>query len=279
MPTISIEAPQPSLAFAWTQPSPAVGRVLTCGPLADVAPHFFTTASVALRADREEWEAVAAAAGVAPDALRLIRQVHGAAVAVLRRERAPVEPTPEADIIISDDPYVAIVVRVADCTPILLADRRLGVVGAVHAGWRGTSRRAAATAVAAMEREFGSAPADLVAAIGPCLGVCCGEVGEDVIAAFREAGGGEQETARWFSIGPGGRHHVNLVRANRDQLERAGLDPANIHAADLCTRSYPDVFHSYRAAGLGAGRMAAVIRCSEAATGGKVSANSTAGSW
>ena len=168
---------------------------------------------------------------------------------------------PTADIIISDDPSAVIGVRVADCTPILLADRRLGVVGAVYAGWRGTSQAAAGTAVAAMGRELRSSPADLVAAIGPCLGVCCGEVGEDVIAAFRDAGHGEAAIERWFSMGPGGRPHVNLVRANRDQLERAGLDPLNIHAADLCTRSYPDVFHSYRAAGKAAGRMAAVIRC------------------
>jgi copper oxidase (laccase) domain-containing protein len=130
-----------------------------------------------------------------------------------------------------------------------------------------------------MAREFGSAPADLVAAIGPCLGVCCGEVGEDVVAAFRETGSDDREIARWFSMGPGGRHHVNLVRANRDQLEGAGLEPSNIYAADLCTRSYPDVFHSYRAGGPGAGRMAAVIRCAEGATGSKVPANPAAGSW
>jgi YfiH family protein len=243
-----------------------------------VAPHIFTAGHVALRGDPGEWQAVAAALGIAPQALRPIKQVHGTSVAVLRRGGA-LDQTAEADIIISDDPDVAIVVRVADCTPILLADRRRGVVGAVHAGWRGTSRRAVVTAVAAMERELGSAPADLLAAIGPCLGVCCGEVGEDVVAAFREAGSNEQEIARWFSMGPGGRHHVNLVRANRDQLERAGLEPSNIYAADLCTRSYPDVFHSYRAAGPGAGRMAAVVRCSAAATGSTVSGNPAAGSW
>jgi YfiH family protein len=213
-----------------------------------------------LRDDPAEWQAVAAAVGAAPEALRLIRQVHGTSVAIIRPGRAPEQTAHEADIVISDDPDAAIVVRVADCTPVLIADRRRGGVGAVHAGWRGTSRRAVATAVAAMERELGSAPRDLVAAIGPCLGVCCGEVGEDVVAAFRDAGSNDGEIARWFSMGPGGRHHVNLVRANRDQLEGAGLEPSNIHAAELCTRSYPDVFHSYRAAGPGAGRMAAVIR-------------------
>jgi copper oxidase (laccase) domain-containing protein len=114
--------------------------------------------------------------------------------------------------------------------------------------------------VEAMRRAFGSTPGDLVAAIGPCLSVCCGEVGEEVVEAFRAEQHPEAEIERWFSIGPGGRHHLHLARANRDQLERSGLDPANIYVADVCTRSYPDVLHSYRAAGAGAGRLAGLIR-------------------
>jgi copper oxidase (laccase) domain-containing protein len=109
-------------------------------------------------------------------------------------------------------------------------------------------KRAAVAGVEAMRRVFGSAPADLVAAIGPCLGVCCGEVGEEVVEAFRLEQHPEADIERWFSVGPGGRYHLHLARANRDQLENAGLDPANIHVADVCTRSYPD------------GRLAALIR-------------------
>ena len=73
-----------------------------------------------------------------------------------------------------------------------------------------------------MTREFGSEPRDLVAAIGPCLGVCCGEVGEEVVEAFRQAGHPDDAIDRWFSIGPGGRLHLHLARANRDQLVAAG---------------------------------------------------------
>ena len=111
-----------------------------------------------------------------------------------------------------------------------------------------------------MTREFGSDPRDLVAAIGPCLGVCCGEVGEEVVEAFRQARHPGDAIERWFSIGPAARFHLHLARANRDQLVAAGLRPDNIHVAGLCTRSYPEVFHSYRAAGANAGRMAAAIR-------------------
>ena len=164
-------------------------------------------------------------------------------------------------MVVSDDPGLVIAVRIADCAPVLLADPVRGAVAAVHAGWRGTVRRVAASGVEALAREFGSRPADLVAAIGPCLGVCCGEVGDEVREAFGEAGVDAGSVERWFSRGPGGRAHLHLARANRDQLVAAGVAAANVSVAGLCTRSYPELFHSYRAAGPDAGRMAALIRC------------------
>ena len=121
--------------------------------------------------------------------------------------------------------------RIADCAPILLVDRTQPVVGAVHAGWRGTVQRAVQAGVDALVREFGSRPADLAAAVGPCLDVCCGEVGDEVVVGFRDAGHDESAIDRWFSIGPGGRFHLHLARANRDQLEAAGLAPEHIHVA------------------------------------------------
>jgi YfiH family protein len=252
--------PQPTVAFAWTQAFEGVGPALECQALAGSVRHLFTSHHLALRGDPVEWQAVAAAFGALPSAIRLVKQVHRAGVAVVRRNDSEWIP-PEADIIVTDNPEVVIAVRIADCAPILLADPSRHAVGAVHAGWRGTVHSAARAGVAAMRREFGSDPADLVAAIGPCLDVCCGEVGEEVVDAFRQAGHGDEEVDRWFSIGPGGRFHLHLARANSDQLQGAGLQSGNIHVAGLCTRSYPDVFHSYRAAGANAGRMAALIQC------------------
>jgi YfiH family protein len=229
--------------------------------LAAVAPHLFTTGHLSLRSDQAEWLALAEAFAVPASSIRVVKQVHRAGVAVARRGDPFPWTMPEADVVVSDDPHVVIAVRVADCAPVLLADPVLGVVAAVHAGWRGTVRRAVVAGVEALAGEFGSRPDGLVAAIGPCLGVCCGEVGDEVREAFGEAGFEAAAVERWFSRGPGSRDHLHLARANRDQLIAAGVPAANVAVADLCTRSYPELFHSYRAAGPEAGRMAAFIKC------------------
>jgi polyphenol oxidase len=250
--------PQPSDGFVWTQE--VWGAALQCQPLSEVASHLFTTRSLRLVDDGAEWAAVAARMGVALARVRLMRQVHGVTVVVADSTLNGDWDRPEADILISDDPHAAIGVRVADCAPVLLADRRRGVVGAAHAGWRGTARRAASVAVDALRRIFGSEPADLVAAIGPCLGPCCGEVGEDVVAVFRSAGHPPEDLARWFAPGPAARPLLDLWAANRDQLVGAGVPASQVFTAALCTRTHSALMHSYRAHGPGTGRMAGLIR-------------------
>jgi YfiH family protein len=254
--------PQPNRAFAWTQAP--WGPVLQCSLLGEVAVHLFTIGNLDLRNERREWSDLAHAMGVDERRLRLIRQVHGAAVAVVRRGSAHAWNPPEADVIVSDDPAAAIAVRVADCAPILLADRRVPVVGAVHAGWRGTLRRAAQAGVAALQKEFGSDPKHLVAAIGPCLGPCCGEVGEEVLTAFRDAGHSPDDLNRWFRPGSSGRSFLDLWTANRDQLLNAGVPGDQVFTAELCTQSHTPLLHSYRVAKEKAGRMVGVIRPREA---------------
>jgi YfiH family protein len=210
--------------------------------------------------DEREWTAVAERMGVAAGKLRLIRQVHGVGVAIARAGTGLPRERPEADAIITDDASVAIAVRVADCAPVLLAHRGRRVVGAVHAGWRGTLKSAAAVAVRAMTDTFGLYPGDLIAAIGPCLGPCCGEVGPEVVQAFRQAGHAEADLDRWFTSGRSGRPHLDLWAANRDQLHSAGVPSSQINVAELCTRTHASLLHSYRAQGPKVGRMVAVIR-------------------
>lgn len=211
-----------------------------------------------MRDDHQEWNAVAALAGVPPASLRLLNQVHGNHVVIA--DPAAQAPRPTADGAITADPSLALVVRVADCAPLLMADTRRGVVAAVHAGWRSTMQSIGPGGVAAMGRTYGTRAEDLVVALGPSLGTCCGEMGEEVVDAFRAAGHEAATLERWFIREPGRRPHFDLWTANREQLERAGVPPHAIHVAGLCTRTYPDAFHSYRARGANAGRMAAVIR-------------------
>ena len=162
-------------------------------------------------------------------------------------------------MIVSDDPSSAIGVRVADCAPILLADRRVGVVGAAHAGWRGTVQGAAAAAVARCPRvRLGPA--------GPGRGdravprPCCGEVGPEVVDAFRVAGHGADWIDRWFQTPAPPAVRISIWRANADQLDPCGCSGRHVHVAGLCTKTHADVLHSYRAEGEKSGRMLGVIR-------------------
>jgi hypothetical protein len=248
--------PQPNGGFAWAQEP--WGRVLRCTSLP--ARHLFTSRDLMLRDDQREWEAAAGSLGVTIDRLLLVRQVHGTTVAVRRNISTESWNRPEADIIVSDDPEVAVGVRVADCAPLLLFDPETLVVGAVHAGWRGTAAGAAGAGVRALQISFGSDPEHIVAAIGPCLGGCCGEMGPEVVDLFRAGGHDEAQIARWFTTGASGKPYLDLERANCDQLQSAGLRPQNIHVSGLCTKTRRDVLHSYRGDGAHAGRLLAAIR-------------------
>lgn len=240
------------------------GRVLVCQPLAAVAQHFFTDGSLELRDREDEWAAVAAHAGVPRDRLLLLRQVHGRAIVDASADDAGTWDRPEADGAISNDPSSALVIRVADCAPILIGDRRLGVVAAVHAGWRSTMQRIVAAAIESLQTRYGSRPHDLVAAIGPSLGECCGEMGDEVVDAFRAAGHAPLDIERWFVRAPRRKPHFDLWQANRDQLIAAGVPDGQIVTAGLCTKTHAGSFHSYRAAGPQTGRMAGVVRASAA---------------
>lgn len=259
--------PTPPLppAFRWT--TEPWGPALVCDPLAEVAPHLFTTRALTLRvgpsagsAHEEGWDALAASMGVAEDRLLRLRQVHGREVVTVRCGAVPppVDEAPEADALISDDPGCALAVRGADCVPLLLADRRTGAVGAVHAGWRGTATGAAVAAVHAMRRTFGTRPADLVAAVGPSIGPCCYQVGDELEEALLVAGHAPGRVEAWFARDAVLR--LDLWAATRDQLVDAGLEPGHIYVCGICTACHPDQCFSFRRERKGTGRLAGVIR-------------------
>lgn len=198
-----------------------------------------------------------------------VRQVHGNVVRVLTRgalTAGAAQEQPAADAIVTNTPGLVLAVMMADCVPVLLADRVTGAVAAIHAGWRGTCARVGPAAVAAMCEHFGTEPSDVVAAIGPSIGPDDYEVGDALIEAFQAAGHSAADVDRWFSRRPV-RVHLDLWTANRDQLMEAGVPGAQIFTCGLSTRAHVDVFDSFRAAGERAGRMAAVIAAPHAETG------------
>jgi YfiH family protein len=176
-------------------------------------------------------------------------QVHGADVRVVQtaEEAKPAEnqlgETIFCDVIVSNAEGVLAAVKTADCVPILLGDPVSGAFAAVHAGWRGTLAGAVVVGVERLAKEYDAKPENLRIAIGASAGPCCYEVGSEVIEAFtKQFADGE----KLFTETRPGHAMVDLLKANRDQLQLAGVLPERIHTAPICTMCRTDLFFSYR---------------------------------
>jgi polyphenol oxidase len=220
------------------------------------APYASLNVSVAVGDERprvlENRARIAAALGFAPERVYGARQVHGAAWRVVDESVPPaaIEREP-CDILLSGAPGVLLLLKFADCTPLVLWDARRRWVAVAHAGWRGTAAGVAATAVRALRQAAGSDPMDLWGGIGPSIGGCCYEVGPDVRAAVEAA---LPEGGSLARPGCGDRVYLDLSAANRQQLVAAGVPDAQIVSAGRCTACEPEVFFSHRALGYPAGR-------------------------
>lgn len=166
----------------------------------------------------------------------------------------------DVDALITDEPSLPLVVFSADCGIILLHDPVHRAVGAAHAGWRGCAAGILEQTVQAMSAAFGSRPADLTAAFGPCIGQCCFETDSDVPAALRAAMGADADP--YLEV-RGPKYHVDLAGLNRQWLLRAGLLPERIAVSGLCTACRPELFWSHRKLGDARGAQVAVISLPE----------------
>jgi polyphenol oxidase len=155
----------------------------------------------------------------------------------------------ESDALITNTTHVALVVTIADCVPILLFDPINKVIGAVHAGWRGTVGLVVKRAVEKMKTEYRTDSAQILAYIGPSAGVCCYEVGGEVAVMF-----GNKvvpyDNKKIF---------IDLKKENTLQLLQQGVLRDNIEVSAFCTVCEKELFHSYRRDGRKSGRMMAVI--------------------
>ncbi|MCC7359139.1 MAG: peptidoglycan editing factor PgeF [Anaerolineales bacterium] len=195
------------------------------------------------------------ALGRAPESVADLWQVHSARVVVADTPNAPADHKGQADTLITDRPEVTLLLRFADCVPILLYDPRRPAVGLVHAGWRGTLQKAVGSAVQAMTDAFGSRPGDIMAAIGPSIGPCHYQVGLEVVAQTRAAFQDADDAGLLHPVNGG--HHLDLWAANAHALRAAGVE--YIEQARLCTVCHQGEFFSHRAQGAVTGRFGALI--------------------
>lgn len=187
-----------------------------------------------------------------PGAYTSVKQVHSSVVVVADGRSSCVEGSfcvEEGDALVTSDVQRWIGIRTADCVPILLADANRRVVAAVHAGWRGTSDKIITRVVETLTAAYGCNPANLVAAIGPCIEERCYEVGAEVSLRFRSQFPDRENLT-----------HVDLPEGNRRQLIAAGVQGEKIDVSGLCTRCEAPAFHSYRRDREQSGRMVSAIR-------------------
>jgi polyphenol oxidase len=200
----------------------------------------------------------------APIDIVTLKQIHSATVHVVRE--LPPKPL-VGDGAITNLPGLTLAVLTADCVPVLIVDPRRQAVGAFHAGWRGTVQRIVEKGVGMMRMTYGSDPADLYAAIGPCIQQCCYAVGDEVVdrfdtqfayapSLFREVYDDDPIKRKYpllfltarapghSDLGP--QIHLDLVEANRQQLLATGLASDRIWTSDLCTSCHTDRLFSHR---------------------------------
>ncbi len=192
---------------------------------------------------------VASLAGVEADAVQAVQQVHGDAVSM------PATPLDEADAVVTDRGGAVVMVRTADCVPILLSSGAGRVVAAVHAGWRGLLAGVIPNAVQAICELSEAEVRQITALIGPCISGERYEVGNEVAGPF---------ASRWPDavLRPlGEKPRLDLRHVAVSQLLEAGLNQASIANSDVCTYEDVDRCYSYRRVGKGVGHHAAWIRC------------------
>jgi YfiH family protein len=204
------------------------------------------TANVAVNRRR-----LAEHAGYDPAQLQITRHVHGTDVWTVGQ---PLPDDAQFDGMVCDRVGPVLGAFAADCIPLLFAEPEARVIGAAHAGWRGTVAGVARNVVERMQ-SLGARPERIRVALGPSIGPCCFEVGPEVVTAFRDALG---ELPGMVVAGPR-KDHIDLRIATRAVLERAGVRPDGIDDRPPCTRCEPERFFSYRRDGQAGGMHMAFI--------------------
>ena len=199
---------------------------------------------------RENFRRTAAALGVTEDSFVFTDQTHTVNVRRVYKEDAGkgfTKPRDWQDVdgLITDEPGLTLGAFFADCVPLYFLDPVHKAIGLSHSGWRGTAGRMGRVTVESMKEAFGSEPADLICAVGPCICGDCYEIGPEVAEQFAAAFGNRQEEI--LRDDHNGKYHLDLKKANRIVLEEAGVRPENITDSGVCTCCLPELLFSHRA--------------------------------
>jgi polyphenol oxidase len=194
------------------------------------------------------------AMGCEPASIHDVWLVHGTDIVYADEPRSLDQPSVKADIILTNNPKVTLFMRFGDCVPILFHDPQKNVIGIAHAGWLGTVRGVAQAAVEGMVSHYGCRPENIIAGIGPSIGVDHYEVGADVISQFQEK---FKQKADQILQTRNGSTYLDLWTANAIELQNAGVD--HIQISGLCTACHLDDWFSHRAEKGRTGRFGALM--------------------
>ncbi|MBT5551251.1 MAG: peptidoglycan editing factor PgeF [Nitrospina sp.] len=186
--------------------------------------------------------------GIANNKLFLVNQIHSDKIFILDDASLASSEAVKvsADALLTHLPGKPLGIFTADCLPVLIYDPRLKVIGAIHAGRKGSEQSIILKVVREMGRVYGSRPEELLAGIGPAIGGCCYEVDEDCIQPFMKM---FPDKIDWFREGLPGKYFLNLMAVNKMQGEHAGLLRGNIFSMDHCTCCSTQNLFSYRREG------------------------------
>jgi len=186
--------------------------------------------------------------GITNSSLFFVNQVHGDKIFILNDADLTFSEAMKnsADALLTHIPGKPIGVFTADCLPILIYDPQLKVIGAIHAGRKGSVKGILFKVVREMGRVYGSRPEDLLAGFGPAIEGCCYEVGEDCVQPFKKMFPDERG---WLRSGLSGKYFLDLIAVNKMEGKKAGLLPENIFSMDRCTCCSTPKMYSYRREG------------------------------
>ncbi len=189
-----------------------------------------------------------------PASMRDVWLVHSTDIIYADSLRPLDTPTPKADIIFTNNPNVSLFMRFGDCVPILFHDPVKKVIGIAHAGWLGTLRGVVGSAARGMQSHYGCDPKNIVAGIGPSIGVDHYEVGADVVSQFHEK---YPQHAAEIVQTKNGNPHLDLWTANALQLKSVGVN--QVQVSGVCTACHLDDWFSHRAEKGKTGRFGALM--------------------